>query len=318
MVKEQVEMAVLKDPGVQEVMEVKRADLKSGQVIALPSGKVGSANGMGRGFTAKTNGVRGDHAGFQIEGFARPRKKTGLAIVAGQQVFWDRTARAADLSSDLLMGICNQDAQSADDRIDVDLNAAGGNIVDLVQGVFDTQTTGSASASSPAGSAVDLILDSTVEAQRFAFSSAAGVPVRGPVIDGTFVVRDVGAAGVQFNVGITNALGTAWDGTVRASFQMDGTLTVKAEATDGTNTVAPTDTTVAAVVGVPMAFCVDARDLTSVKFYLDGVRVLVGTTFSLAAATGNVLSCASLLKASAATTAKYQLRRFRMTGSDEG
>ena len=74
--------------------------------------------------------------------------------------------------------------------------------------------------------------------------------------------------------------------------------------------MAATDTTLNATQGTYLEFWIDARDLTSVKIYIDGVRVLSGSTFKLNKASGPLYALAHVEKSSNATTADVRIGRL--------
>ena len=124
-----------------------------------------------------------------------------------------------------------------------------------------------------------------------------------------FRVGGSGAAS-DFSFGVANATHASDADTITDSvfFHVDGgAATIYAECDDGTNTTNATTTTVSFVAGTALANriegWIDMRDLASVKFYLDGVRVASGTTFSVAAMTNTMFLAVHVEKSTGTETA---------------
>jgi hypothetical protein len=185
--------------------------------------------------------------------------------------------------------------------------------------VVGTEVTGEAGFSGPKrnGGAHRLVLTSTSEAQKvdmlsdrgFAAGANAFVEAEVSVISGS------ASGGAQdFNIGVasgTNA--TDADSIATSAFiHLDGNSTnINAECDDGTNETAATDTTLDLVASTPFTVWIDLSDLTSVKYYVNGARVLSGTTFSMAAATGNLFLLAHLEKTTGTTVYDVKVNYFR-------
>lgn len=113
---------------------------------------------------------------------------------------------------------------------------------------------------------------------------------KGPILKGRIAIFDIGDhAALDINFGLANDChATDFDATTRyIAFHLDGAaLDILAQSYDGTTTVAATDTTVNAVDDTFFTFEIDCTDLTDVKLYINGVRVLATTAFDISAWTG--------------------------------
>ena len=109
-------------------------------------------------------------------------------------------------------------------------------------------------------------------------------------VDSTFDT----ASGYEVIVGLATAgsavskTAAAFDGFAdTVAFRLGGGATaanhIYVEGDDGTTDVAPTDTGVDFVSGTFVKLRIDMTSLSSVKFFIDGERVLAGTTFDFSA-----------------------------------
>jgi hypothetical protein len=128
-------------------------------------------------------------------------------------------------------------------------------------------------------------------------------------------VNGSGAA-VDFSAGIAN--GThATDAdliTEHVFFHIDGADTsIFAQSKDGTTTVAATDTTLDITAGSAVAnrveLWIDTRDPANVKLYVNGARVLSGSTFKIDAATGPFGILVHIEKTTGTTTGQFHVDR---------
>jgi hypothetical protein len=146
---------------------------------------------------------------------------------------------------------------------------------------------------------------------RFALSANA-------IVEATVRIPANGStSAVDFNIGVANATSTTDADAIAESvfFHIDGgALDIFAESDDGTTEVAATDTTVNATEGSAVAnrleFWIDLRNPASVALYIDGVRVLSGTTFNISAATGPLGLLAHLEKTSSTATGRVVIDQF--------
>ena len=97
------------------------------------------------------------------------------------------------------------------------------------------------------------------------------------------------------------------------AFHLDGNaLDVKIQSKDGATTVAATDTDVDLVDDTFATFKIDMSDLTDVKFYINGVRVLSGTTVDFSGYSGTLTPIFHVEKTSNDTTADFRVDWVRV------
>lgn len=291
------------------------AALEGGQVIQVIGGRAGVVLRDKAATTAATN------ATVAMEGIFSIPKTSGVVILAGGRVFWDHSANEGTYKPvndrDFYVGVAMADAASTDTAVRVNLNTQQATEIDLLRDAVLSVATGTAAAGGfglPAvyGGSRGLSLTATNEAQCVDMLSVDRRAVASKGI-AEFIVR-LGANGstsaVDINVGVANGTSTtdADAVTEHVLFHIDGgALDILAQSKDGTTTVTATDTTIDATAGSAVAnrfeFWIDFRDPTSVKLYINGARVLSGTTFVLTAATGPLGLLAHVEKTSSTATA---------------
>jgi len=267
------------------------AALASGQVVQLPDGRAGYVMGL-KAVAA------GDPVEIQVGGQAVVAKTANVEILPGDELRWDRSANTATplhaiADADFVIGTAVDGAAAADTTVVVALNKRPVYQIDIFRDRSDSviaKTTGTPAVTWTPG-CVKLSLDTTKEIQKVDVLSAAAIPVGVPFIaEGRVAVFDIGDdAALDFNVGLANATHASDADEIAESvfFHLDGpALDVKAKSDDGTTEVAATDTTVDAVDGTFFDFRIDARDLSDIKLYINGARVLSAKTFKLDKATG--------------------------------
>lgn len=289
------------------------AAANSCEVQQLPGGIAGVRQGL-------TSAAAGDKVSFATEGKFTVTKTSGVVILDGGRVFWDHSANAATFrevnDKDFEIGIAVGDAASADTTMVVDLNKKQSVVADLRQSGIaipvGTRAAGGLGDLYANGTVPSLALTATNEAQKIDLLSVPRRAVGANAI-AEFIVA-LGANGstsaVDINVGLANGTNATDADSITESvfFHIDGgALDILAESDDGTTEVAATDTTVNITEGAAEAnkveLWIDSRDPASVKLYIDGVRVLSGTTFVLTAATGPLGLLAHVEKTSGTATA---------------
>jgi predicted RecA/RadA family phage recombinase len=307
-----------------EVLDyVPDADITAGEVVQLRSGLAAVFPTAVDFDTAQTGGAI-------VEGVVRLDKTANIVLPEGVRVFWDHSANTATYVAandrDFFVGIAAADAAGSDSYVDVILNRQPVYTIDVSTQPFTTATTGTAvvgeagfSGPKRYGSAHRLIVSATSEVQKVDILSDYGFAAgANAFVEAEINVISVGGAAADFNVGVASAThGTDADSiATSAFFHFDGnSVNILAECDDVTNETAATDTTVDLTAGTPFTVWIDLRDLTSVKYYVNGLRVLSGTTFSMAAATGNLFLLAHLEKTSGTDTydAKVNYLRARIS-----
>lgn len=297
------------------------ADITAGEVLQLRTGEA-AVFPTGVDFDTLETG-----AGI-VEGVARLNKTANIVLPSGVQVFWDHSANTATYAPandrDFYVGYAVADAAAADTYVDVRLNKVPNYAIDVATQPFTTAVVGTEAAgegglSGPKrnGGGHRLVLSATSEAQKvdilsdrgFAVGANAFIEAEVSVISGS------ASGGAQdFNIGVasgTNA--TDADSIATSAFiHLDGnSVNILAESDDGTTEVAATDTTIDLTASVPFTLWIDMADMSSVKFYVNGARVLSGTAFNLAAATGTLYLLAHLEKTTGTTVYDVKVNYLR-------
>ena len=252
-------------------------------------------------------------------------KTAGIVILDGGRVYWDWSANAATYCKvndrDFYMGRSVGDAASANTSLTVNFNIPEFSIYDydiarvpFATSIIGTQALGGL-ALNGRGASQNFKLDATNEAQKIDILSRDGFATGAcPIIEAMFrVIADDSGIAAKFSFGIASGThATAVTSiTSRLMFQLsahDGNI--YALAGDGTHTVAPTDTTVDYAVGTRHEAWLDCRDSSNVKLYIDGVRVLSGTTFNISSSATTWYLLAHLVKTAATDTAEIDVERL--------
>lgn len=288
------------------------AAITGGQVIQLPDGRAG---------VLPTDVAASTLTAAQVTGVYKIDKTTSMVLLAGGRAYWDHSANKVHYKKvndrDFYLGRVVADAAAADTTVKVALNVNPPDDIDILRDGALSVATGTAAAGGfglPAvyGGARGLSLTATSEAQcvdmlsvdRFAVGAKA-------IVEAVFRLGANGStSAVDFNIGVGNGTSTtdADAVTEHVLFHIDGgALDILAQSKDGTTTVSATDTTVDATAGSAVAnrfeCWIDIRDPASVKLYINGARVLSGTTFVLSAATGPLGLLAHLEKTTGTATA---------------
>lgn len=296
------------------------ADITAGEVVQLRSGLAAVFP------TAVDFDIAQTGAGI-VEGVVRLDKAANIILLEGCRVFWDHSANVATFAAandrDFYVGFAAADAAAADTYVDVVLNRNPSYVVDVAADPFTTATTGTAvvgeagfSGPKRYGSAHRLLLTATSEVQKVDILSDAGFAAGANAIVEfeVNVISDGSGSAPDFNIGVASAThGTDADSIAISAFvHLDGnSVNILAESDDGTNETAATDTTIDYAEGTPFTGWIDLRDMSSVKFYINGARVLSGTTFNMSAATGNLFLLAHLEKTTGTDTYDVKINRFR-------
>jgi predicted RecA/RadA family phage recombinase len=287
----------------------------AGEVIQLTDGRASVVAGL----TAK---AAGDPAALQAKGVHHLQKTAGVVCLKGGRAYWDRSAGKitplqAFGTGDFYVGVFTADATSAATECDVDLNVAQRNLIDMMRDEFENLTVLTAGTPSLSfiGGTAKLAFSATAEAQKVDLLSKNSIPVSVPFIaEFRMANYDKGdAAALDLNVGVANAThATDADAITESCFiHMDGNaLDIKAESDDGTTEVAATDTTVDAVDDTYFEVWMDARDLSDIQIYVDGVLVLPDSVFKLNAAAGPLKLLAHLEKTADDTPGDIRISQF--------
>lgn len=288
------------------------AAVSSGEVRQMSDGRAGVASG---------DNALNTLVGLRTEGIFTVLKTASICFLDGGKVYWDHSANKAHFKKvndrDFYIGIAVGDSASTDTTLKVNLNELPNYTVDLVRDPYITTPVGTAALNGFGtpyrdGGALRFNITATSEAQKTDAISVDGFsPSANPILEVAFRMPNGGSAGASdFSLGLANASNATDADLITDSifFHMDGGATlIKAECDDGTNETNATTTVTSFVAGTAIANRVegwiDCRDLTSIKFYLDGVRVASGTTFSVAAAVNTYFLLAHVEKTTGTETA---------------
>lgn len=300
----------------------------AGAVVQLPTGEAAvyrSDTALSSGSDSELFATRGK---FQIE------KTTSMVFLAGQEVYWDHSANKLHYAKvndrDFFVGVVTADADSASLTAVVDLNKRQRADIDMVRDFFATTYVGTQGLNTmgifPRGGGRKFIASTTNEAQKFELISRDGFDKNANwIVEALFTVV-AGGAGAEpdFNIGVANGTNaTDFDSvTERLSLHIDGNSTnLNLGSTDGSTTVAYTDTTADYTAGTTVAvrehWLFDGRDPADIQVYRNGALMLGSTVFKLDAATGPLFLIAHFEKTSSATVFELDLERFRCWFSEQ-
>ena len=283
--------------GLSEIRKTNAAAVASGEIHQLTDGRAGVYTGL------NASGL-GDVSNWTTFGQFTVTKTASVVIVDGGEVWWDHSANAATFRKvsdrDFYLGRAIGDAASAATTVVVDLNVLPRADIDLARDGFQSVLVGTAAAGAfgypvNLGGALVFELTATNEAQKVDALSVDGFALAAnAIVDGAFRVLSDGAGTVvDVSIGIASATHASDADSIAESvfLHLDANnANINAESDDGTTEVAATDTTTDYTEGSAIAsrvhFTMDMRDPASVKIYVNGVRVLSGSTFNIAAAAG--------------------------------
>lgn len=290
------------------------------EVIQLPDGRCGVM------CHDVASGVVG---AIQTEGVFRVQKTASIVFLDGGRVFWDHSADKSHFKSvsdrDFYMGVAVGDAASAATDMLVNINVLPQYKLDLARDPYltvpvGTQALGGFLPPAREGGAIALKLTATSEAQKSdALSVERLAPGSNPIVEMAFRMPNGGSGSASdFSIGLANATHATDADSITDSifFHMDGgSTTINAECDDGTNETAATTTATTFTAGTALAnrveAWIDCRDLSSIKFYVEGVRVASGTTFSVAAMTNALGLLAHVEKTTGTETADMTIDWLR-------
>jgi predicted RecA/RadA family phage recombinase len=296
--------------------------LSAGEVIQLPDGRIGVT-------AALAGEASGDPAAMFTAGQFTMAKTASVACLDGGRAYFDKSAGTitplqTESADNVYAGVFVGDAASADATCVVDINVAQRTVWDMHNGAADTaivQTTGTTKLEWSGGTC-QFSFSTNAEAEKVDILSKVSVPVTQKMIFESIweVVTACDADAGDVNVGLANGTHASdADSITEACFfhQDSGAdLNLDAESDDGTTEVAATDTTVDIVAGTPKEVWIDARDLTDIQMYVDGVLVLGATVFKLNAATGPLKALWHVEKSANDTAGVFQLHRMVLRTTD--
>ena len=257
----------------------------------------------------------------QTEGVFTVLKTTTMVILDGGRVFWDHSANKAHYEKvndrDFFLGVAVGDAASADTTMKVAINVQQVNDIDfnrdaMLSVATGTQVINGFTLPRRMGGTQSLQITGTSEVQCVDILSIDRFDKNANAI--AEVIFRLGTNGstsdVDINFGIANGTSTSDADAIaeHVLFHIDGgSLVVNAQSKDGTTTVAAATTgvsaTAAAAVADRVECWIDARDTANVKLYVNGARVISGSTFKIDGATGPFGLLAHVEKSTGTATA---------------
>ena len=307
-----IEAQMLQD---QDVIEITApAALTSGQVLQLADGRAG--------VVASLNAVAsGDITAISVVGQFRVAKTASINILDGQEVWWDvseNTATYAEVLGDFPIGVAVGDSLAAATTVVVRLNETIRPKIELGRGGWTKEATLGLGVDVVAEKGdIRMLFDATAEIAQAAYLSTTVIDVDdGPILEGLIAIFDIGDnAALDINFGLAvGSHGTDFEAIAEfVTFQLDGnSLNIMAHSDDGTTDVAPVDTTKDAVDNTYAFFQIDCRDKADIQLYINGINVLPGTTFTLAAFSGNLLAIVHIEKTSNDVLADVRIRKLHV------
>lgn len=284
--------------GRHEVRKTAAAAIASGEVHQMPDGRAGV-------FTGLNAAAANDRTNWSTDGQKTIAKTASQVWVDGCELWWDHSANSATCvpqyaDKDFYLGTAVGDAASAATEGVVNLNARPSYIIDLHRDGGDTAivktVVGSTTVEVPnlinrGGSAV-ANFGTTAEAQKVDWLSKRSFPVASNwVLDADVeVVNNCDADVGDLSVGVANDTHASDAEAITefcfAKLDMGADLNIDVASDDGITDVAPEDTTIDWAEGTPFHVCIDGRDHTNIKVYINGVLESGPSTLTLAAATG--------------------------------
>lgn len=273
------------------------AALNAGDFVQLPGGRVGQV---------VLAVAAGEVASVETCGIVTATKATSMALLPGIRAYWDvansRVTYDRSITGAFYIGVVTEDAAESDTTCKVRLNELPKRRISWGEGPWDcvaVRTAGQVvpnqalglSGTDPGGVNTRFTFSATAEAQKVDALSRRVFRLADKAIMGwRGAIYDIGDnAALDINIGVANGThATDADSITESAFiHLDGTaLDIKAESDDGTTEVSATDTTIDAVDDTSFEIWWDLRDTSNCKLYINGARVLSGTTFKLNAATG--------------------------------
>lgn len=296
--------------------------IAGGEIRQLADGRAAVRTGL-------SPATAGDVVNCTTTGKHRVAKLTGKTWIAGAPVYWLAASGQATPVPPLsgqgfYLGTAVADAESDDTTGLVDLNVHPEPVYDLHTDGGDTAivlTAGTPYLYSRGGSVV-AGFSTTAEAQKLDILSKRSFPIdSGFVLEASVTaVTNADADVADLSIGVASGTHASDADSITEScffhFDLGADLNIDAESDDGTTEVAATDTTVDFAVGTPVYLAIDGRDPENLKLYIDGVRVLSATTFTLGAATGPMRALFHLEKSANDSPGVVQLDTMRVRISD--
>ena len=287
------------------------AAVTAGTPVQLQDGRVGvPANDIdaGRQGAVRVCGV------FKVA-------KSTTVFLDGDEVWYKSSTSIGTyrLNGDFFLGTAVGDAGSSQTWVYVDLNRRPEYAIEFGRTGFVHAVTLTAGVATVAneGGALAIDFDATDEAQRGEALSEDLVSIGDDwIITGEINIESDGNnAALDVNIGVASA-GHASDAdsiALSAFVHVDGnSANILAESDDATNETAATDTTIDLTEGTYFEFKIDGRDPASLAFYVNGARVLSGTTFDVSDAATTLKVLAHAEKSGGAAVAAVRVKNLKL------
>lgn len=312
--------AVLYQDGNSTVDYTAIAAVTGGQAVQLADGRAG---------VIPTDLAAGALGSASTEGIYTVTKTTSQVWIDGAPLWWDHSANAATCvpplvagDKDFFLGTAYGDVVAATATGKVQLNVSPVYVYDVQRDGGDTAvvlTSGTPYIYSRGGS-IEAGFSATAEAQKLDIISKRSFPLASnPILEAVVdVVTTADADVADLSIGFANATHASDADSITESaffhFDLGADLNIDAESDDGTTEVAATDTTIDFVVGTPIFLCIDGRDPTNLKYYINGTEVLAATANlgDIQLATGPLKALFHLEKSSNDSPGVVQLDMMRV------
>jgi predicted RecA/RadA family phage recombinase len=296
------------------------AGYTSGEVLQLADGRAAYVSGL-------RAAASGDPAALKTKGQTTLTATTAKAVLAGGRVYWDRTNSCATPirpANGFFVGVALKDKATATATVTVDLNVQQVNEIELGapgQMWASTVTGTTPTMTHSAKGYHQLLLTSTSEAQCIDLLSDKSVAVAdGPIFEARLTFDEKGDnAEVDIVIGLANASHATDADSITESlfFSVNGDAAhILCESDDGTNETVATDSTKDLTEDTFVELWIDARVLTDVHFYIDGVQVLSGTTFDVHDATGPLKALVLVEKSAGTHVPSVLIESLRVRSTD--
>lgn len=258
-------------------------------------------------------------------------KESAINLLDGVEVWWDygnnrATYKRAD-SKSFLLGTAVGDALAGATTVLVDFGVRPVHAAELGDGYWTAEAVDGLGVSVLPGGGVKLAFDNATEAAQAALISTVPISAdQNPIVKFRMAVFDIGDnAALNINIGLASGSHATDFQTVSqfVAFRFKGSdLSIWGESDDGSTDVAAVDTTLNATDDTEFVCWIDCRDKSNCKLYVNGVRVLNGTTgaattLTLAAYSGSLFLIIHMTKTSDDTTADVRLLEMAVQTSEQ-
>lgn len=252
----------------------------------------------GRAAVMQHDTAAGVKGAARVEGVHYVLKTTSQVWIDGCRLWWDHSANTATCvpplvtgDKDFYLGVAVGDVVAAGTAGYVNLNVRPAYVFDVHRDLFDhtlvKTVVGSTTIVIPdliaRGGTIDSYFGLTAEAQKLDILSKRTFPLASnPILEAVInIVTTCDADVGDLSIGFANASHASDADSITESvffhYDLGADLNIDAESDDGTTEVAATDTTIDFAEGTPHYLCIDGRDPSNMKFYINGAEVLAAT-----------------------------------------